>query len=290
MVSLNRIIDSVRDLPALPGAVLQVAAMISSGDAEPEELERIIRSDEALSTLILRAANSAFFGAGGRVLNLNESIVRLGYRRVLRIALDQKSSAIFEQSGAAFGLRRGELWRGAVGGAHAAELLAREHHYDHPDLAYLAALLRDIGKLAIDACFGSSYVDVLADFLDPHKSFVECEREAFGVDHASIGADLAQHWSLPQPLVNAIRYHHEPPAEPPAHDRLFDIVHAADVLCLWAGLAVGHDGLQYTLAPHVRDGLGLERQEAEADVASIWASVHELQTAMHQTLTQEHSA
>jgi len=38
----------------------------------------------------------------------------------------------------------------------------------------------------------------------------EIEHEAFGIDHAALGALLAEKWQLPQNMVDAIRYHHEP--------------------------------------------------------------------------------
>lgn len=38
----------------------------------------------------------------------------------------------------------------------------------------------------------------------------ETEILAFGVDHAYIGSLMAQKWTFPQVLINAIQFHHDP--------------------------------------------------------------------------------
>ena len=98
--------------------------------------------------------------------------------------------------------------------------------------------------------------------------------------NAVLSVDDVDGPALEERIADAIRYHHEPPAEDPGHDRLFDIVHAADIICLWAGLAIGSDGLQYKLAPHVRKDLGLDRKEAEAEITTTWGRLRELEEMM----------
>ena len=58
---------------------------------------------------------------------------------------------------------------------------------------------------------------------------------------------------------------------------MFDIVHAADVVCLWTGLATGHDGLQYPLAPHVREEILGCRANAEKYMATMWNRLTEIE-------------
>jgi HD-like signal output (HDOD) protein len=45
------------------------------------------------------------------------------------------------------------------------------------------------------------------------------ERMSDGIDHAEVGARLAERWNFPDVLINAIRYHHMPlKAHPPYRD------------------------------------------------------------------------
>jgi len=55
----------------------------------------------------------------------------------------------------------------------------------------------------------------------------ELEEEAFGMNHAMIGRSLAANWNLPEPLMEAIAFHHEP-ASALKHRELAAIVGLAD--------------------------------------------------------------
>lgn len=290
MVSINDIVKAGDRMVAMPASVGRVTSMLATGNTDAQELAEIIRSDEVLTAAVLRRANSVAFGSTGWVFDLRQSIVRLGSRNLTRVIMEQKASDVFGQGGKAFGLARGALWRSAVGGALGAEFIARRVAPGEAGLAYVAGLLRDIGKIALEAYFGDRYLLLLAPHTDATRTFVECERLALGFDHAEVGQAMGVQWGLPQRLCDAIRFHHDPPAEGDGRDVLFDLVHAADAVCLWAGLAVGHDGLAYNLAPHVRDSLGLTRQEAELEIAHVWTEVKNIEEGLNAPTAQERSA
>lgn len=283
MADIGKILDKIDKLPALPASAGRIISMLTGKRADLAEISEVVRLDEALSMSVLRYGNSSHYGRPGREFNLKESIGRLGGNMMMKIVLQQKVGTLLEEGGVAFGLQRGALWRGALGGAFAAEHLGRRHCAEDHELCFLCGLLRDVGKLALDLCHGADYADRVASHLDESMTYVEAERLAFGTDHAEVGAELALRWQLPTRIADAIRFHHEPPAHEPEHDALFDIVHAADILCLWAGLAIGQDGLQYRLAPHVRKSLGLSRRDAEVEIAMLWSNVLEAEESMNMT-------
>ena len=291
MVSIEDVIRAGDKMAAMPASVARVTSMLSSGNTEPEELADIIKSDEVLTAAVLRRANSVAFGSTGRVFDLCQSIVRLGSRNLTHVVMEQKSSDVFGATGAAFGLARGALWRSGVGGAIGAEFIAKKAAPQDMGLAYVAGLLRDIGKIALESFFGDQYFKLLAPHSDASRTFVEVERLGLGFDHAMVGEAMGRKWGLPDRLCSAIRYHHEPPAPgEEGHDILNDLVHAADAICLWAGLAVGHDGLAYNLAPHVRESLGLTRHEAELEIAHVWTEVKNIEESLNAPVAQEKTA
>ena len=123
MVSINDILQDVQALPALSSTALRLIMMLSDSDVDLNEAREIIRLDEAITVVVLRNANSAGYGISGKTFSLEESIVRLGTKRLLKIALEQQISRVMVGAGASYGLRRGSLWRGSLGGALAAEEL-----------------------------------------------------------------------------------------------------------------------------------------------------------------------
>lgn len=286
MVSINDILQDVQSLPALPGTALRVIMMLSGSDVDLDEVKKIIRLDEAITIVVLRNANSVAYGIPGKTFSLEESIVRLGTKRLLKIALEQQVSRVMVGAGVSYGLRRGSLWRGSLGGALAAEELAEEINFNDVELCFVCALLRDIGKLTFDAYFGPDRILECASKMKPGMSFLETERELLGIDHAELGGALAEHWGLPERIAKAIRYHHEPPQDDQGHDELFDVVHAGDVMALWMGLAIGHDGMQYHLAEHVKNGILGSREHAEQIMMNTWIRLNELEADMNETTFQ----
>ena len=272
MARVDEFIRSIDAIPALPAIASRTVSILSDASADTNEINEIIRRDEALSIAVLRRANSVTYGVPGRTFKLREAIVRLGHSALNQIALSHQMSGLFMGSGSAYGLRRNALWGGALGGAYAAERLAKIHGFDDSELCFLCGLLRDIGKLAIDAHCGDTHPFDLMDGED--ESFLNDERDAFGTDHAEVGAALASRWGLPDRLVNAIRYHHEPPDPTQAeHDQLFDIIHTADMICLWAGLGIGDDGLRYRVSEHVRESLMANREQVEDIISYVSTQV-----------------
>ncbi len=281
MGSVETLIDKCVKLSPAPVVIARVASMLSSGEYNSKELEDLIMTDEAISASVLRTANSAAYGVPGRVFDLREGIVRLGSKTLRRIVLEHKSSELFDGAGEAYGLRRQDLWRGSVGGALAAELIAESRKVCEPGVAYVAGLLRDIGKLAVDVALGADAFRDIDPDETPERGFTEQERLRLGVDHAELGAALAKRWNLPDRICAAIHHHHRPP-EPgeTGADPLIDVVHAADFITLWSGLCIGDDGLQYQLAPHVRESLKIDRASAEHEIVETMTRFRDLEEAI----------
>lgn len=277
MAGVNDILDGVMDLPVFPAVAAKVTALLMDAASGMGEVEKLARQDEALATAILRAGNSAAYGAAGKTFTLQQSLARLGKSGALRVVMNQKVSGMMERAGDAYGLRRRSLWHGSLFGAIAAEKIARSVQGVDPGLAYLCGLMRDIGKMAVDAHARRGEEREIADASYQSGAgtpFIEAERKTIGADHAAIGAALGERWKLPPLVCNAIRYHHEPPApDHKDHHALYDVVHAGDVLCLGVGLGVGHDGLKYKVAPHVRRTLLPTHEKAAEYTAWAWTEL-----------------
>ncbi len=277
--SLSRAIACLERLPALPVTAAKAVALLSKGNPAASEVERLFRADEGLAAATLRRANSAAHAAGStRSFGLREAIARLGNKALLRIALEHSAAGPLQDGGKCFGLERGALWRSSLGGAAVAERLAYESGLADPDLCFSAALLRDIGKLALDALAGSERA-LSWQHEDDHRAFSQVEEERFGIDHAALGAMLAERWKLPGDVVNAIRHHHLPPDQPV--DPVCDVVHCADCVARWAGLGIGDDGLFHPLAPRARDAVGLTRERVESLAAHAIDTVASLTKDLH---------
>ena len=262
-VALKDKLRRLRTLPAMPGTVVRLLHALNNGELPIADLERTVRTDQAISAAVLRAANSVLEGAAGRVFTLKESVTRLGMRKLHKIVIAHQSSPVLCNGGRAYGLVAGELWRGAIGGAIAAELIARKTGLLDPAVAFVGGLLRDIGKSAMDLLIAPADVLRATRGRKEGQTQLQLEREVFGTDHAELGGELARLWMLPERLARCIALHHQPPDDEKQTDVLIDIVHCGDLLCVLLGLGAGLDGLAYVLSDGARRRIGLEREHGE---------------------------
>ncbi|MDZ4754970.1 MAG: HDOD domain-containing protein [Phycisphaerae bacterium] len=283
-VNLTTLLASLDRLPALPATAARAVSLLSKNSSSAAEIERIFRVDEGLAAATLRRANSVTYAAGAsRSFGLKESITRLGNRTLMRLALEHQAASTLRDAGKCYGLERGALWRSSIGGAAVAERIAQESRTVDPDLCFSAALLRDIGKLALDALAQGERAMNWGRSVD--RPFVDIERERFGADHAEIGALLAEKWSMPAEIVLAVRHHHAPPESP--INAVCDIVHCADCVTRWAGLGIGDDGMCHPLSPRARDAVDLHRERVEALAAYGLEFVTTLDRELHGNRTGE---
>jgi putative nucleotidyltransferase with HDIG domain len=76
------------------------------------------------------------------------------------------------------------------------------------ELAYLAGLLHDIGKLALEETMPKSFIGMIEEAKLTQSSSLVIEQKHLGTDHTMIGKRLGQQWRLPNLIVLAIWLHH----------------------------------------------------------------------------------
>jgi HD-like signal output (HDOD) protein len=75
--------------------------------------------------------------------------------------------------------------------------------------SFTAALLQDMAIPLISNIKNQSYKELLDRWhMEKEANIDEMERDLFGYDHPSVGALLAEEWSLPEFLINSIAGHH----------------------------------------------------------------------------------
>jgi len=108
----------------------------------------------------------------------------------------------------------------------------------HPDQAYLAGLLHDLGKLALQEVMPRGLGRLVQQARSSGWACHVAEREELGTDHAALGRLLAQKWHLPSSIETAIWLHHSPAAAASRPDGgdLAQVVTVADTLVRAAGI------------------------------------------------------
>jgi putative nucleotidyltransferase with HDIG domain len=241
--TIEQLIQSAGELPSMPQITQKALAIIRSPEADPAELASILSMDQVLTSLVLRWSNSAYFGIKSQVATVHHAIMVLGLNTLRELLLASSVVRYLNRPVPGYDLKQGELWRHSMGVATGARMVTEHINRKLSEEAYYAGLLCDIGKLAFEKLIRTSDVS-LPEWNG--NSFLEMERIHFGVDHSMLGAEMARRWHLPDELVAAIAYHHNPSGAQD-YTMIASAVHVADVAMMMLGVGVGKDGLKYAL-------------------------------------------
>lgn len=189
----------------------RLRALLLDPQTELEEIVKLIRLDAALTFHVVRMSNSVLFGLRERTDSLDLAVGRVGLGEVFRLVGLAATQQVCQRDLATYRLPASRLWENAVATAAAAELLGQRAGRD-AGLAYTAGLMRTIGRVVLDgAAFGQVYPGE-AEW----PSVAEWEKKTFGITSAEVTTMLLTHWRFPGELVESVRDHFEPLADPDA--------------------------------------------------------------------------
>jgi putative nucleotidyltransferase with HDIG domain len=263
----KRILKSIQTLPPFPATIQKVMALASNPDSSLTELVAVVRLDQAITANILRICNSAYFGLRRPVDNVNDAIMYMGKKNVLRAVMTAGMSRYFRaQKG--YDVKGGDLWEHAVAVALMAQICAAKMSRPDDPRLFTAAILHDIGKMVLGEFVHESWKKIQELVEKQQYSFLEAEEEVIGVNHAELGGEVARIWKFPDEILKAIAFHHRP-------DLLTDndtvpwIVYLGNQVCHLMGIGVGTDALSYRAVGDVAGRLSLKQRDLEDMMAEL---------------------
>ncbi|MFM1848334.1 MAG: hypothetical protein RL417_1808 [Pseudomonadota bacterium] len=227
--SIHNVVGA-HSIPTMPAAAQKAFQLSTDPSAEARDFIAVIESDEALSARVMKIANSVYFDRGKPSTTIEDSVIIIGINE-LRCLLNATSlSEIFPSKH----LVRTQLWANDIATALIARTLAERFMPAKAEIAFLAGLMHDVGKLLLLQRADDLYLQVLKKVEQTGCSFSEAEEQLFPFTHSEVGHLIAEKWHFSPELIAVIRGHHAPPSE----IGLTTIVHAADAFAHALGL--GH--------------------------------------------------
>jgi HD-like signal output (HDOD) protein len=220
------------NLPMFHPIALKLQGILGTKDFTIEQVVALIIKDQALTSQVLRLANSAFFSGLAKVTTITEAVVRLGAREIASVAM----LATQQNSYNSFTLPELKahslsLWRHAIGSAIGSRWLCERTGYKQlAQEAFIAGLLHDIGSLLI--------LKVLEGILlsDAGSKAIsrELTTEIMAAMHTDTGYELMQKWNLPELYCVIVRDHHKEQSD--TANVLLSMVRLVDDTCRKLGL------------------------------------------------------
>jgi putative nucleotidyltransferase with HDIG domain len=219
---LKDVLATLETVPAFGPAIDRVLEANSAG-ATPlgRDLIATIESDLGLTIAILRAVQGV--GSKRRIASVTDAVHALTSEQIEHAAGSVQRAAFPARTPTEALLHHLRIHSQAV--YRAAQRLAMELELKNGDEFLTAALLHDIGKLALAQSRPELASHVDAKTATPEER-IRAERQALSLDHASIGALLITRWDLPAQLSDTVAAHHSAtdPGQTATLIRLADLI------------------------------------------------------------------
>ena len=266
---------AIRKIDSIPQIVFKIIRMIRENRCSLEEIASEVKQDQVITAKLLRLCNSAFFNMKLKTDSIDRVLVFLGEKNLLQAVMSAALKDFFNGNNKGYSQCKGGMFNHALGTALISENLSRIAQCNASDTAYTAGLLHDIGKVVLDQYMGRAYPFFYRRTQIDNENLHLTEKEAFGITHDDIGAMLAEQWSLPDNLIDAIKNHHNP--ENSSTDNvLTSIVYLADLLM--SRFLVGQE-LERLDADHVKKSLavlGIEKMQFPKIIENIPGRIFQL--------------
>src|SRR6185436_12596412 len=229
--ALRKLIGHSIKLPSVPALYYQVVTELESPRGSIDFVARLVAKDPAISARILQTVNSAAFAPSQPITSPHEAVLFLGAESVKAVILFEETLAPLRNT-VCLGFSLSELWRHSLSVGGMAVKIAHLEKVDAAiaNTSFTAGLLHDLGKLLFLGNMPTQYATAVALAARENVSLKTAEEEVFGVNHADLGALLMTSWGLPQTLIDAIGWHHQPSLSGEHTFSLLSGVHVANVI------------------------------------------------------------
>jgi len=244
---IEKILTRVKSLPTLPTVYSALCDTIANPRSTAEDVAKVISIDQASTLKVLKMANSAFFGFSGRIETVSRAVVVLGFDEIRSLVLSSSVMDLFKKQKTLHRFHPRDFWAHSIAVGLITRILGKMLGVVHLENFFVAGILHDIGKLFFFESAEEDYGRALGLVDEKNCLIREAELEVLGMDHALVGSMVADQWKLPEPIRNAIHYHHFGMAgdEP---DLFLACVHLGDVLA--RALVLGYPGDNFIPQPN----------------------------------------
>jgi putative nucleotidyltransferase with HDIG domain len=230
--------QTIATIKPIPQVALKILRIIQDDNYDVGKVAEEVKKDQVISAKTIQLCNSAMFTKRHDVKSLDHALVYLGRELFLKLVISAAVQSYYNQHGSGYSLCKGGLYHHAIGTARIAEKIVAPTKIASPAVAYTAGLLHDIGKVVLDQYIADAYPLFYREFQKRPAELLEVETKILGMDHTEVGGVLAEKWTLPDHLFDAIRFHHHP-EKSLDHKALTTIVYLADLL-----MSRFHSGLE----------------------------------------------
>ncbi|MGD8911466.1 MAG: HDOD domain-containing protein [Candidatus Thiodiazotropha sp.] len=192
----NTLVDDLKNnrlvLPSLPDVAIQVGRAMRDETTNARKLANIVQTDPAITTKLIRAANSPLYAGVTPVDSCAAAIVRLGADATHKLVLTFALRELFNTQSKILKDQMHKLWEHSVKVSAVCFVLGKISGRFNPEHAMLAGLLHDIGNVAI-----LNYADQYEEFGNDSDKLALVMQDLRG----RIGSEILRSWGFIDDLI-----------------------------------------------------------------------------------------
>lgn len=242
-------IRGIGTLPTLPSVAVEVVSMARDENATMAAIANHIDGDPAISSKLLRVANSSFYGLPRYVNTTEGAILVIGLREVQNIILSVSVINAFPVPKGKPSFDREKFWLHCSGVGLVARYLSRRLGLSFSGEEFSGGVLHDIGKIVMDQYFHDLFVESLELRQSKGITGAEAEKQVFGVSHAEVGGWMLNYWKLPLSLARVAAFHHQPEDAQENRD-LVAVIALSNIMAQVLGIGLAEDKLPSPIEEH----------------------------------------
>jgi HD-like signal output (HDOD) protein len=179
-------------LPSLPDVAVRVGRAMRDENTNARKLAEIVQTDPAITTKLIRAANSPLYAGVTPVDSCAAAIVRLGADTTHKLVLTFALRELFNTRSAILKDHMRELWLHSVKVSAVCYIIAKISKQFNPEHALLAGLLHDIGNVAI-LSYAERFPEIANDIEKLEQVMMDMR--------ARIGSIILHNWGFIEDLI-----------------------------------------------------------------------------------------
>lgn len=203
----QKLTAAVDKMPAFPKSVQRILELTRDVNSTPKDLVDIIDKDPVITVKVLKVVNSAYYNMPKQVTSIGHAVVYLGFNTIKNLALSIAAIGMLPKDNAA-GFDVNQYLLHSLATAGIAKQLAGKIDSNDPMDCFIAGLLHDFGKVVFAQFMAAEFKTALQMSTESGLSLHVALQKTIGVDHAVVGAMLAEKWRFAPHLVETIRHQH----------------------------------------------------------------------------------
>lgn len=187
-------------IPPRPETLKKVIDALSKKEVDIDEVVSILQKDVSLFAAVIATANTPLFSSGGQTSNLKQSVMRLGFSKMVTILRIVALKTALSKVG-----RLDNYWSTATEIARLTVQIMQRVSSNSIEEAYSLGMMHNCGiTLMMEAIPEYRQFIEHSDANDLGK-LIDLEKKHYRINHFQVSTEIAKRWLMPESVIQAIR-------------------------------------------------------------------------------------